>query len=135
MTVSSQIIEVFNAVCEKFGIVIDWASDTVGTYIAELCSRIAQYEIWTSIAWIVGMVFFTIVSIFISRWLWKANGEDSLEYADFSTILSIIVSGVLIFVTAIVIICQVLDIIQAIYLPELTAIEYIKGLIETQGGS
>lgn len=52
MTVSSQIIEVFNEICNKFGIVIDWSADNILPYLTELVNRIAAFEyiknIWNS---------------------------------------------------------------------------------------
>ena len=52
MSFSSQFIEVLDALCEKFGIAIDWTSQNVVPYVTELATRIIAYEIWTSAAWI-----------------------------------------------------------------------------------
>ena len=53
MSFSSQFIEVLDALCAKFGIVIDWTSQNVVPYLTGLAARIITYEIWTSAAWIV----------------------------------------------------------------------------------
>ena len=48
MTVSNQIIAVLDAICEKFGIVIDWTASNIMPYLQDLCKRIVTYEIATS---------------------------------------------------------------------------------------
>ena len=62
MSFSSQFIEVLDALCAKFGIVIDWTSQNVMPYLTDLATRLVSYEIWTSAAWIVilGAVFVVI---------------------------------------------------------------------------
>ena len=76
MSFSSQFIEVLDALCEKFGIVIDWTSQNVMPYLTDLAARFISYEIWTSMAWIVilGVVFVV---------LWKltknARKDDSFD--------------------------------------------------------
>lgn len=50
MTVSNQIIAVLDAICEKFGIVIDWTASNIMPYLQDLCKRIVTYEIATSVA-------------------------------------------------------------------------------------
>lgn len=62
MSFNSQFIEVLDALCEKFGIVIDWTSQNVMPYLTDLATRFISYEIWTSAAWIVilGVAFVVI---------------------------------------------------------------------------
>ena len=50
MSFSSQFIEVLDALCAKFGIVIDWTSQNVMPYLTDLATRLISYEIWTSMA-------------------------------------------------------------------------------------
>ena len=45
MSFSSQFIEVLDALCEKFGIAIDWTSKNVMPYVTDLDARIITYEI------------------------------------------------------------------------------------------
>ena len=51
MTVSEQIIQVIDALCEKFGIVVDWTNENVFPYLETLCEKLIAYEIATSIVW------------------------------------------------------------------------------------
>lgn len=50
---SEEIIKVLNALAEKFGLTIDWSSKNVIPYSEQLCHKYVNYEIATSIMWIV----------------------------------------------------------------------------------
>src|SRR5574344_1909309 len=65
MTVSNQIIAVLDAICEKFGIVIDWTASNIMPYLQDLCKRIVTYEIATSVAWIVLQVVILLLAFYI----------------------------------------------------------------------
>lgn len=130
MTVSSQIIEVIEALCEKFGIVIDWTSEKVMPYLEQLAGRIIQYEICSSIFWIVFwwalVLLIGVISIPICKksveHKWNTDmytvccfGIVALIALAVSTAIAIIVTGV-----------QVYDIVEATYLPEKTIIDFIQ---------
>lgn len=53
MTVSAQIIEVINAICEKFGIVLDWSNENVWPYLQDLMGRFINYTICIEVATII----------------------------------------------------------------------------------
>lgn len=65
---SNQIIDVLDALCRKFGIVIDWTSKNVQPYLKELMTKCVTYKFTIDIAWmcvaglllIAGIVFLTI---------------------------------------------------------------------------
>ena len=65
MTVSNQIIAVLDAICEKFGIVIDWTASNIMPDLQDLCKRIVTYEIATSVAWIILQVVILLLSFYI----------------------------------------------------------------------
>ena len=59
-----EIIKVLDALCEKFGIVIDWTSANVFPYLEELCGKFIKWEIGTSIAWIaIGIIVIILTGI------------------------------------------------------------------------
>lgn len=66
MQVSDQIIKVLDNLCEKFGLAIDWTSETVLPYVSTLMTHLISYEIWSSVANIVFAVFgmFACIVIF-----------------------------------------------------------------------
>jgi len=51
MNFSQEIITVLDYLCKKFGIVIDWTSDSIMPYLEDLSVRYIRYEIMSSIAW------------------------------------------------------------------------------------
>ena len=123
MSFSNQFIEVLDALCEKFGIAVDWTSQNVVPYVTDLATRIITYEIWTSAAWITIMAI-----VFLITWKMTKNmcKEDRFE-DEWITGWSIrIITGIIFFA---VIGCQVFDIIEALALPEKTLYDFITRLM------
>ena len=77
MNFSSQFIEVLDALCEKFGIAVDWTSQNVMPYLTDLAARIITYEIWTSAAWIVIAAIVFLIAWKMTKNMCKA---DRLDY-------------------------------------------------------
>lgn len=131
MKVSEQIIQVLDALCEKFGLVVDWTGANVIPYLTELCSRICTYEIATSIVWMIIGAIMIISSIVYYRHSWKnpINWDTyDITGKQVNGILSIMALIVLGLAGPIIIFVQTFDIIQAICIPELTIIDKIKDL-------
>ena len=121
MSFSSQFIEVLDALCEKFGIAIDWTSQNVMPYVTDLAARIITYEIWTSAAWV------TIAAIvFLIAWKMTKNmcKEDRFEDEWITGWGIRIIIGIFCFT---VIGFEVFDIIEAVALPEKTLYDFIAG--------
>ena len=119
ITISSQIIEVLNFLCEKFGIVIDWSSDNVMPYIQTLCEKYITWEINTSIFWLVFGVIFIISGIILIICDWKLCWYVGPT-----------VFGVIFIIIGISMLCvQILDIIKCNTFPELQLVEYVKSFI------
>lgn len=51
--VSSQIIDVINELCKKFGIAIDWSQKNIQPYLENLVTKSVNYKLYTSIMWII----------------------------------------------------------------------------------
>lgn len=132
MNASDQIIAVLDKLGEQMGVAIDWTSENILPYIQDLISRIAAIQIVNSI---IGIVFATVSlfsAIFIIFKLVKLSQIDPKEPDEcFSPyegwyiggIVAIIIFGLLsiiLFSTAIP------SLTQAIWLPEITAYEYVK---------
>ena len=45
VTFSSQFIEIFDHLCQKFGIVIDWTAQNVVPYITALCGVLSSISL------------------------------------------------------------------------------------------
>ena len=124
---NNTIIEVLNYLGEKFNIAIDWTGENVVPYIQELFNKFIQWEISTSIAWIVIVVAVTaiswivfVISSYISR---HTSGRCTAD--DVSDIFFFI--GIIISIIAIIVVCfQVFDIIECKMLPEKVLLDYVK---------
>lgn len=132
MTVSDQLVAVFNALAEKFGVVIDWSSANVIPYIQDVAGRIIRYEIATSIAWLC-ICFLIAAGIFwLVRWLRKMkrrekeHGDTSMMADEWNLLAVLVTIASLILVVPVAV--QAFDIIRACTIPEATIIGFIKGL-------
>ena len=137
MTVSEQIIQVINVLCEKFGIAVDWTGQNVIPYIEILCKKLITYEIVTSIVWIVAMSLLSIGSIMAFKKLaptFKKGLEEDNENCDnvwhIGTFFAIFGFILLNFISFGVIITQIIDIIKCITFPEMYVFEYISRFIQ-----
>ena len=137
MTVSEQIIQVIDALCEKFGIVVDWTSQNIIPSIESLCEKLITYEICTSIVWMAIMILSSIGSIIATKKLAPIfkKGIDSRSsiYDDEWVVASIvaIIGLVVLNLASIIVICvQVMDIVKCTTFPEMYIFEYISTLIQ-----
>ena len=125
MSFSSQFIEVLDALCAKFGIVIDWTSQNVMPYLADLATRLISYEIWTSMAWIVilGVAFVVI-------WKLTKNARKDDSFDDVGKCVCAWVACCFIVIIFVVVACvEVFDIIRALTIPEVVIYGFLKGLM------
>ena len=135
MTVSKQIIEVLDALCNKFGIVIDWTSQNIVPYIETLCKKFITFEIATSIMYIVLFVVLFIISCIVAKcWSRKAAAVrwDCDRVEGIVGIISIAIAVALGITCVAGVPMQIHDIIEAVTFPEKTIIEYIKMLIDSK---
>lgn len=140
MTVSEQIIQVIDALCEKFGIVINWTSDNVIPYIEMLGKKLVTYEICTSIVWLVIMITVSISSIVIARKSFpiflqeikRTTDKYGLCTSNWDVGFGFSIAGLAVIniVSIIVIITQAMDIIKCLTFPEMYIFEYITALIQ-----
>ena len=140
MEISEQVIKVLDAVCDKFGIAIDWTSNNVIPYIQELGNKIIIYDICNNIIWlVVGCVMPLIVAILIKKFLNKKKLEAKETINDYYYTDGSLDEGawccyamiiILIIIAIILTISNIQDIIQDIVFPEKTIIEFIKPYIK-----
>ena len=128
MEFSQNVIEIFDDLCKKVGIAIDWSAENIMPYIKELFERFIKFEIGTSIFYIALSIFVCIVVGIISLSSRKPAKEVDYD-EDFLISWVYIISTIAVVVfsvaTIVVIGCQIYDIIQAIYLPEKTLYDFV----------
>lgn len=124
MTISDQIIRVLDALCEKFGIVIDWTSANVIPYLSTLMGKLVQWEIWSSVAWMVFAVIGTVVCV--ALFILSIKRFDDWDV--FTAILiPVAVIGGLFAISGLVM--EIMDIIKCCTFPEMFVFEYVQNLI------
>lgn len=107
---SNEIIKILDAICDKFGLAIDWTSQNVMPYVERLCEHIVQYELSSSILYILIAILAIVLAIGIYK------GDE--DYVGFSAIICIV---------AFIVICkQLFDILAATTFPEKILIEFMQ---------
>lgn len=128
MTVSNQIIAVLDAICEKFGIVIDWTASNIMPYLQDLCKRIVTYEIATSAAWIILQAVIVVLAFHIRKKKVKPIAESDGD--DYSLSGYTIVCAIITVIAFIVICVQAVDIVRALTIPEITIYYFAKPFLK-----
>lgn len=122
MEFSKQFIEIFDALAERIGIVIDWGSKNVVPYLQDLGGRLVNYEIATSVAWIVLFVIIIISTVLIT----KAIEDGKID--EFFIIFSM--AGFFMSIIGVYVIgTQIFDIIEALTIPEKTIYDMIQSVL------
>lgn len=119
MTISSQIIEVLNDLCMKFGLAIDWSQENVMPYLKELAGKYISWEIATSWAWIV----LGVIAILIGIVLWIFECKINVDDVFYLIAFALFAFG------AFIVAVEVFDILECKYFPEKTIFEYIKSFM------
>jgi hypothetical protein len=135
MAVSQQIIEVIDALCEKFGIVIDWTNQNVIPYLETLCQKCITFEIVTSIFWMCTPLFLAATFLTIALITSKKASNPTYSWDEDEPVVWVAIASwvVLAFIgvwTLVAIPTQTYDIIEAITFPEKTIFDYITNAMQ-----
>lgn len=130
---SEEIIKVLDALADKFGIAVDWTSANVVPYLEQLCGKYVNYEIATSVVWIMLGLLFFIVGIICYKIVYKHKDWGVTYYKTMSDDYfgrGLIYFGVIsIFVVAsLMVITQIFDIVTCFTFPEKIIIEELKSI-------
>ena len=132
---SEEIIKVLDALAEKFGLTVDWTSANVIPYLERLCGKYVNYEIATSVVWIL----LGVICLFIGKWGVKKTKYCYNKYQEISEIndwdvaatLVGIITGVIIIASVIVIISEVFNITTCLTFPEKIILDELMSIYET----
>ena len=134
MTVSNQIIQVLDALCEKFGIVVDWTATNVMPQLEVLCGKFIRFEIWTSVFWMV----FVAVGLMFCWIVFGATRKGAIErhydidhLVPFVNVVAGVCGVIMILAFFGVVGKQSYDIVEAVTFPEKTLFDYVSGLMRT----
>lgn len=125
---SNEIIKVLDAICDKFGLAIDWTSQNVMPYVEQLCEHIVQYELVSSLIYTVLSLVILIVGTVLCIRMFKKIFKSSLYEFDkvgaYSCTIFLLVVIYLIFFP--ILITQFEDAITSLTFPEKTIIEFFS---------
>lgn len=131
---SSQFIEIFDHLCQKFGIVVDWSAKNVVPYVQELCGRAIKYIAFKN-------VFFVFVFAGIFYLLWRFTKpfcskenkwDDSFQYVksmNVSYVFSWITRALCSIITVIGIVNSILTIIRCFWIPEIIILNILNSCV------
>ena len=123
MNLSAEIISVLDALCEKFGIAVDWTQENILPYAEQLCKRLISYEIATSIYWIGFAAVIALLGAFvcfrISRYSRRTHDTGIIPLMWFIGYICVLA---VLFILAM----QAYDIITAYVFPESVIINQLR---------
>ena len=129
---SEEIIKVLDTLAEKFGLAVDWTSANVIPYLEQLCDKYVNYEIVTSIVWIllgIGLlVFAKFLTKRIKTFYEKSDELDPDNDYAWLCILSSVVMVIAIIAGICIAIKQTFDIVTCFTFPEKIIIEELKSI-------
>lgn len=130
---SEEIIKILDALAEKFGLAIDWTSSNVIPYLQLLCSKYINYEIVTSIVWMIVSLIIIISTIIFIKLIYKHEGfgiiysydgdDPSLRY-----LCMILCIAIILFSLGFGVLEQVFDIVTCNTFPEKMIIDELKNI-------
>lgn len=129
MKVSDEVIKVLDAVAEKFGLVVDHASDNLASYAELLLKRCVSCEIVTSIIWIiVSICVIAICAVPMYKMSKNKNmfvnkqGESDVRYLVFVVLI------ILCLLSSVGIVTELIDIVTCCTFPEKVFIDELRSV-------
>lgn len=118
---SDEIIKILNALAEKFGIMVDWSQQNIQPYLQDLMYRVIQYNLATSVIWVIFCISIIAICLFIIK---KNNKKFRLDEYD------CIVSYMLLIIFVILLLFEIENICQCVFLPEKIIINEIQSTMQ-----
>lgn len=128
---SDEIIKVLDALAGRFGIAVNWTSENVIPYLEQLCAKYVNYEIATSVVWMVLGLLLCIVGVVCYKIVHKNKDWGVCHYDyhpdDYSgRILIYAIVGVIFLISIAIIIIQIFDVVTCVTFPEKIIIDELK---------
>lgn len=119
---SDEIIKVLDNLGQKFGIAIDWTSQNIMPYLQDLMNRFISLQSAKAIIWIVilsVLLIATIILMVIGIRVGKREDDGEIIF------MAVFIGIIILICLVVPLICNIFGLIQNIYTPELTLLEYI----------
>lgn len=131
-TVSDQIIQVLDALCDKFGLAIDWGAQNVLPYAQKLMGKMVSYELWTSVGEVtLFVVLFTLYIICSKKLVVPFKKElDGDSPMALPIALFWLIGGIISICSFEYFISNIKDIITCLTFPEKIAFEMMQSMMK-----
>ena len=117
--------ETLQKLAEKFGLMLDWSSETAIPYLQQLAERVVKFEVGQSIFWMIIGIICIIVGIGFFVFVYKKATAE--KYFDEDILIFLGVVAVIFLSTGIGIVgCQIYDLVTCYYLPEKILFRYVS---------
>lgn len=131
-TVSNQIIEVLDALCDKFGLAIDWGAQNVLPYAQELMGKMVSYELWTSVGEVTLFVFLFTLYIVCTKKLVNPFKKGVDEESPMALLIALfwVIGGIISIFSIKYFISNIKDIITCLTFPEKIVFEMMQSMMK-----
>lgn len=127
---SEEIIKILDDLGNRLGIAIDWTSNNVMPYLQDLMQRFIGLKNTQALIWIIiSLVIILVIALIIVKTIKyiKKQEKSDYEYEDkvFYIVMADLIIGFIALAFAITMFCNIFGLLQNIYTPEITIINYI----------
>ena len=143
MTFSEQLKDIFNMLCEKIGIAIDWTQDNIVPYVMEFCKRFVILNIVEEALYLIGSIIAVVIIGFLFKAIFKDykkchdTQKDTFWWEVFNgqiwtkvgTIFALVIGGVILIIGLMIIPCSISELLKWAIIPEVQIIKEITSLI------
>lgn len=126
---SSEFAKALDAVCDKFGIAVDWGSKNVIPYVQELSTRVVHFKMASAIFFVVLGVLMLISTILWVKWIkYYDNKYKEDRYSDWDLAAGLSVGACIIWIVVAVyiVLTSAYDIVTYNVFPEKALIDFIN---------
>ncbi len=126
-TVADQIIEVIEYLGQKFGIAIDWSAENLVPVAEHLGSRIVDWSIASSIAWIIICATVVVTGIIVTIASWRKI-DKVYDGTGFGALIAVSILAIVGFGAGLFF--NIFELIKCFTFPELKILEYIQSFMQ-----
>lgn len=126
---SSEFEKALDAVCDKFGIAVDWSSKNVIPYVQELSTRVVHFKMASAVFFVVLGVLMLISTILWVKWIKYCDNkykEDGYSDWDLAAGLSVGACIIWIVVAVYIVLTSAYDIVTYSIFPEKALVDFIS---------
>ena len=125
---NSEVTMVLNALAQKFGVTVNWNSETLIPYMQQLCDKCVKYELTKNIKFLMFGIILIIAGLWVIKMLMKDIANDPDEEilpAEVWGLLAVfaLISSVL---GAVLVGCGLLNVVTCLTFPEKVTIKELQ---------